>query len=535
MASTKELQTHEGFFGTPEFSPTVIRDQLKRLLDSPEFHATEAQRAFLQYVVEKTLAGQLEEIKGYTIATNVFGRREDFDQARDPIVSIQANKLRRALERYYLVQGHLDPICITIPKGAYVPVFEAQKCQSSKDDIPDQLRSGEINTWPIITVQSLDNQTYDQSLDYIGIGIATEIALEITRYQEVRVLRHSTDGGKFHVSDSKARFMLGGSVWKSSNGLKVIVNLTDLVTGIQIWADSYHTDLNPGEVVAFEERVAKTIVGKILCEYGIITKTLSLESARIPPANLKTHQAMLRFYRFSVNFSVGTFMDAYQSLQQACRNEPECGVIWSMLARLYAINYSLELFNVQTSLEEATSFAQKGVQLEPANQRVRLLNAYVLLLKNELSAGLTELDETLKLNPNSLICLENIGYLMTLFGDWKKGPLLIKKAIAQNPYYNTTVHHALWLDWVQKEKYDRAYEETLHFARPMLFWDPLLKAAILGLLGRVEEGKQVGEELLREKPDFSNRGHILIRHYIKHENLVIKIVTGLKKVGVHVV
>jgi adenylate cyclase len=73
--------------------------------------------------VETVLAGRSHEIKGYTVATQVFGRGEDFNQATDPIVSIQANKLRRALERYYLVAGQNDPIRIEIPKGSYVPQF----------------------------------------------------------------------------------------------------------------------------------------------------------------------------------------------------------------------------------------------------------------------------------------------------------------------------------------------------------------------------------------------------------------------------
>lgn len=534
MPSTKQFQIREVIDGAPAVTSSAVREQLRRLLDSPEFHATDAQRAFLEYVVEKTLADQVAEIKGYTIATRVFGRREDFDQARDPIVSIQANKLRRALERYYLVEGGTDQICITIPKGGYVPVFEYQNHIYPGQDSARQPDSLETDGWPTIIVQSFDNQTNRQDLAYIGAGIATEIALEMTRYQEIRVLRHHPEQGKRTIGDIRARFMLGGSIKKIISGLKVIVHLTDLMSGIQVWADSYHTDLNPDAIITFEERVAKEIAGKILCEYGIITKTLSLESARTPPAGLKTHQAILRFYQFSVEFSAQAFMEAYQALKQACSSEPECGLIWSMLARLYALNYSMELFDVPTSLEESTCFAQKGVNLEPGNQKVRLHYAFVLFFNNELSAGLTELEYAWRLNPKSLIFLENIGYLMTLFGDWQRGPALIKQAIGRNPYYNPTVHYALWLDWVRQKKYEQAYKETLHFARPALFWDPLLKAAILGLLGRGEEGAQVGKELLRCKPNFSSRGRSLIQHYIKHEDLVTKVITGLTRSGVHV-
>ena len=76
-----------------------VRRQLQRILDSPQFRATSRQREFLQFVIEETIAGRVAQIKGYPIEIRVFGRKRDFDQAIDPIVSIQAGKLRRALER----------------------------------------------------------------------------------------------------------------------------------------------------------------------------------------------------------------------------------------------------------------------------------------------------------------------------------------------------------------------------------------------------------------------------------------------------
>ena len=158
----------------------------------------------------------------------------------------------------------------------------------------------------------------------------------------------------------------------------------------------------------------------------------------------------------------------------------------------------------------------------------------MLFLTNEIHAGLAELEESLRLSSKSLLFLDNIGYLAALFGDWERGTKLIREAIDQNPYYNTIVHHALFLDWVRKERYDRALEETLHFTRPALFWDPLLKASILGLLGRYDEGKQVAIELLKCKPDFTQRGQTLIRHFIKEEDLVAQIVSGLRIVGVDI-
>jgi adenylate cyclase len=124
--------------------------------------------------------------------------------------------------------------------------------------------------------------------------------------------------------------------------------------------------------------------------------------------------------------------------------------------------------------------------------------------------------------------------LATLLGDWQRGPVLIKRAIEQNPYYNRVVHYSLWADCVRRKEYDRAYAETLHFNRPLLFWDPLLRAANLGLLERIKEGVKAGKDLLKCKPDFPERGRVLIKHYIKFDDIVARIIQGLKEVGIDV-
>ena len=100
--------------------PDEVRDQLARILGSPEFVVPERARGFLRYVVEQTLAGHADRLKGYTIATAVFERDESFDAQADPVVRTEAGRLRRALERYYLVAGQADPVVIEVPKGGYV-------------------------------------------------------------------------------------------------------------------------------------------------------------------------------------------------------------------------------------------------------------------------------------------------------------------------------------------------------------------------------------------------------------------------------
>jgi adenylate cyclase len=103
--------------------PLLIQDALQRVLASRDFVNSERKRRFLKFVVQETLAGHADRIKAYAIALDVFGRGPSFDPAADPVVRIEAGRLRRCLEHYYLGEGAADRIRITIPKGSYVPHF----------------------------------------------------------------------------------------------------------------------------------------------------------------------------------------------------------------------------------------------------------------------------------------------------------------------------------------------------------------------------------------------------------------------------
>src|SRR5215212_8797694 len=100
-----------------------VRSQLERLVASPDLDLPLRGRKFLRYIVEETLAGRADRIKAYSVGTEVFGRDANFDAQVDPVVRLEASRLRRALEHYYLVAGLSDHVVIDVPKGAYVPRF----------------------------------------------------------------------------------------------------------------------------------------------------------------------------------------------------------------------------------------------------------------------------------------------------------------------------------------------------------------------------------------------------------------------------
>lgn len=104
-----------------------VRLALHKVLNSPEFNSVVQLRSFLNYVVSKAIENRLEEIKGYTIAVEALGRDVSFNPVTDPIVRVEAARLRRRLAKYYIGSGKTDPFVIEIPKGSYVPVFALRR------------------------------------------------------------------------------------------------------------------------------------------------------------------------------------------------------------------------------------------------------------------------------------------------------------------------------------------------------------------------------------------------------------------------
>jgi adenylate cyclase len=390
---------------------TAEKIQLQRILASPEFHGTRRQREFLQFVVSEAIAGRAEEIKAFTVATRVFGRKEDFDQSIDPIVSIQANGVRRALERYYLVAGQQDPVRIDIPRGSYVPTFREQTGleldrTTLASKIPDV---GFEGSWPSVLIRPFQNLTGDREKDYLGTGLATELAVEIGRFQEIRVLLYSQEGLGKASSDYGVRFVIDGNIREDRTGIKLTVHLTDTKTNKQVWGDSHRSDFEAAKLIAFEEEVARVVAAKIAGDRGIIAQALSYESKNKPPSELKTYEAILQFYEYDQTHKTESFIRALAALEHAASIEPKCGQVWTILGNLYANIYSLELPGFETALGKAVECAERGIRLNPHNQLARGVLAFVRMFSNEIPAARSEVEKALA------------GRLGTWAGSDKKG------------------------------------------------------------------------------------------------------------------
>ena len=112
--------SHARFADRCDLPPSEVRAELNRILGSEIFSRSARLSAFPRFIVEQTLSGQGDSLKEHVIAVEVYGRSTDFDTAADPIVRVDARRLRDKLREYYVSSPH-DPIAISVPKGSYTP------------------------------------------------------------------------------------------------------------------------------------------------------------------------------------------------------------------------------------------------------------------------------------------------------------------------------------------------------------------------------------------------------------------------------
>jgi adenylate cyclase len=523
-------------------SVAAIREQLGRILASPEFQATDKMRDFLRFIIEEKLAGRAQKLRAFTIAIAVFGRGEDFDGTNDPIVRIQAGRLRRALERYYLTAGTRDPIQIDIPKGRYIPRF------SARPGAMDEVMPGVGRTTAkrsaddgVPSVAVIPFETLDADPDHrpLAAGLAEELVTELTRFQDIVVMscntaRQPTGFPADTVEIGKSvgvRFVLAGTIRRDGETVKVSARLLDTRNGEQIWAEAFTHPLEASRLIATQEQIAGSVVAAVASEFGIIARRLSSESRKKAPNDLRTYEAMLRYYDHQISPSPESAETCFAALRAASEREPGYGPLWSALATLYCQVYSFDVAGIENPLETALECARRGVFLEPGSQLGRLILAYASHLADDPDSFHEEAGIALSLNPNSPYTVGAVGYLHVFLGEIDPGLALLDRAVSLNPCGPAWFHAGYVVDHLLQNDYERALAVTRTYHPFISFWDEVMIAAILGQLGRADEARPHVEAIRKQKPDLAGRARELMRRGLKIEDLVEDLVDGLRRAG----
>ena len=235
-----------------------VRACLDRILSSPDFRASDRNRRFLAYVVNCALESRFDEISGYDVAVSVFGRPTDFNPTTDHIVRIEAGKLRKDLEFYYLKSGSSEEIRISLPRGDYVPVFRRAKSDKQGSDNTGLDSRG-------ITVHSLNGNhgEFAQAEPDFRARVADLLA----RVGDVAVFAGpdgQTDGALLDSDTARelarrngTRFILSGNLHDGGGKALFTARLHDGSSGRLVWSEDF-----VGTPIEVEESLVRRVAAQ---------------------------------------------------------------------------------------------------------------------------------------------------------------------------------------------------------------------------------------------------------------------------------
>ncbi|WP_375451589.1 hypothetical protein [uncultured Devosia sp.] len=229
--------------------------------------------------------GDEQAIKAYAIAVDVFGRTGNFDPQADPIVRVQARRLRSLLEQYYATTGDAEAVRISLPVGRYVPTF--RRVQAEADDVPSVVvqpstdqrarphggitiswlsllaitvgvavgafalsnwRPGEaplaqagISTGPRITIVEFQDLTGASGRKPVVAGLALELVTDLNAFEDIDA-RYSSGGLPGDTANNRSDFMLTGIVRRAEDAVQYSAILMDTGSGSVVWSRTIAVD-----------------------------------------------------------------------------------------------------------------------------------------------------------------------------------------------------------------------------------------------------------------------------------------------------
>lgn len=466
----------------------MVRQQLARILASPGFPATERSRRLLEYLVSETLEGRGSRIKAYCIGVAVFGRPESFDSQKDPIVRIEAARLRRELEHYYLTEGTRDEVIIDIPKGAYVPRFftrdaplapgvtpmastaaNAAGWRWSKGNSVSALVAGAIALLlagvialaflrverqaevspamqtPGLLVKPLADLTHSRESTILSQGLTERIIEKTSRFKELAVIPSDSEASQ--PSTAVARYEFGGTLREDGGQLFVQTRLVDRMDGRVIWADSFNVELKPQQLLDIEMTIANEIAARLASPSGILFDAERRKWLESPPESLGAYLCTLSAYIYRASFSASKFPVVRACLEKSVADHPDYATAWALLSLVYVDEYRFFYPAPQGNhvpvLTRAYDAARRAIELAPDDVRGQQALMMALFFRKDVREAIEVGANALALNPNDLELKGDYGYRLALSGNWTDGCRLVQEArdtgARVTPYFNTAL------------------------------------------------------------------------------------------------
>jgi TolB-like protein len=559
-----------------------IRAELNRVLASAGFEQAGRARDFLRFVVEETLADRGDRLKGYSIAIEVFGKPADFDAQTDPLVRVEAGRLRRRLLEYYSSEGVHNPIRISLPRGSYAAEFHRPTIQEPQRQPRGKTRprlqwpsvaiggfavvalvwlaivflpgtsppttDGPIvvtpenvtarSSGPSILVTPFANLSEDD-FAYFAYGITEELIVHLSAIPFFVI----TNSGGYAIDDeqsesllarTEADYVLTGSVRNTKERIRIVARLVDPHSGRQLWSRVFDENLDLATLLTIQENIARSVAVTVGEPLGPLYEQEIARTAARSASDLDAYDCLLRFYYFAQTLKREVHAESVECFLRTLQNTPGFAIGWSALAILYRIEYVYG-YNPRAgepdALIRAREAARTALDIDGSSFLGNVAIALIRQTSGDTNGFLAGVDRAFTLNtvPTSIV---QLGMALVFAGDSERGMPMIEQALKLSPrpagwfYMGPTAHYLHIGD------YENALSSANRIDLPDFFGGPMFVAASAALAGRPDIATRAAAQLIERYPEFPRNGRELLTRWSFEETIYSRMIEGLELAGV---
>jgi adenylate cyclase len=390
---------------------------------------------------------------------------------------------------------------------------------------------------PSIAVLPFVNVSDDPKQEYFSDGLTDQIinGLSKTPYLFV-IARNSTftyKGKAVKVQkvaeDLGVKYVLEGSVQKTSDRIRITAQLIDATTGHHLWAENYDRKLK--DIFALQDEITMKIMAAL--QVKLTAADLGRLSS-IKTTNLKAYEKFLKGTEHLLRRTEADVLEARRLAQEAIALDPEYGAAYRLLGFTHLDDiWFYRTKNRAKSLQTAEQLAQKAIDLSGQDTATHRLLSSVFLLRKQYEKAIVEGQKAVELTPNSANSNFTYGMVLRFAGRLDEAIPVLQKAIRLNPV--TPINYMNNLAWAYA--YSEQYEKSIPLWNRTLERNPDYLFAYMGLTlayqlsGNKVKAREAAAEVLRIKPTFSI-ALIEKKTVTKNEKIKERILEAYRKAGI---
>ena len=413
-----------------------LRISVANMLACPLFSSSPRQQRFLNYLVTKTLAGNAQRLKGYTIAVEVFDKKDGFDPSQDAIVRVEATRLRNKLREYYDTLGKLDDVSVNFPKGSYVLDINFKKRHPTTPATIQTQAPYQIVDKPSLAVLPFMNISFDNTKEYFADGVVDSLISMFSKLSGLFVISRQSSFSYKNTSKTSeqiaielgVRYLLEGSVQHAGNQVRITAQLTDTKNGGQVWSDRYDRELI--DIFALQDELTQNIVrvlqirlaGEEAAQFGV-QQTNSIVAHDCLLQGIATHRI----------YTEKATNDAINLYKKALELDSCYVAAHAWLARALALTWS-QKWNSDPAIVELSYFhAERAVALDAQSSFAISILGWVQLWRQNRDESIAQCRRAVALDPNNAEAHLFLSLVLSAAGLGDEALYYVEKAQRFNP------------------------------------------------------------------------------------------------------